>query len=79
VVRRTLKTPFRSERGSVMLPGIEGFHSGQMKENILRGEQKACYRGRRGAQDFEATVLRYGDFQSKVDLCGEIFSLKSQA
>jgi hypothetical protein len=59
-----------------MLPGLERFHSGQMIEDTLRGEQKACSRGSRGVRDFEATVLHCGDFQSKADLCGEVFSLK---
>jgi hypothetical protein len=56
-------------------PRTQGFHSGQMRE-ALRGEYKACFRGSRGVQDFEATVLHCGDVQSKADLCAEIFSLK---
>jgi hypothetical protein len=44
-------------------PRTQGFHSGQMRE-ALRGEYKACFRGSRGVQDFEATVLHCGDVQS---------------
>lgn len=61
-----------------MLPGLEGFHSGQTREVTRRREQKACFRGSRGAQVFEATVLHCGDLQSRADLCGEIFSLKQK-
>jgi hypothetical protein len=33
LVRRVVEKPFRTESGSAMIPGLEGLHSGQIRDH----------------------------------------------